>query len=382
METLTRDLRFALRLIRKTPALSLATIVTLALGIGLNAGVFTVLSGLVLRPRVEVDPGSFVHLQPEYSGTNVPRHESPAFSTRDYLAMRDRTTTLRALAAWSVVHGQLGEQAPAGALALLVSCNFFDVYGLDHLERGRTFRPDECAQPGAPVVIISDRLWHRRFGGAADILNTPLVINRQPLTIVGVTPPDFPGNLRGEGIWIPYSMTPVFFRAADPFTDPATAWLWVDGRLKPGVSRAAATSELNVEMRRQDSLTPGRVSAVAVTDGALIHDPIVRPVAMFIVPLILGSVGLVLLIACGNVTLLLLSRAVARQREIAIRLAIGCSRGQLTRMLLTESVLFAALGIPLSVWLAWQAPGVMRKLIPQMEIRRYFSPRCTTCCAK
>src|SRR6478609_8627181 len=113
METLTRDLRFALRLIRKTPALSLATIVTLALGIGLNAGVFTVLSGLVLRPRVEVDPGSFVHLQPEYSGTNVPRHESPAFSTRDYLAMRDRTTTLRALAAWSVVRGQLGEKAPA-----------------------------------------------------------------------------------------------------------------------------------------------------------------------------------------------------------------------------------------------------------------------------
>src|SRR5262249_26309598 len=128
----------------------------------------------------------------------------------------------------------------------------------------------------------------------------------------------------------------------------------------------AAVSELNVLMRQQDTLVPGRVSAVTVNNGAMIHEPQVRPVAMFVMPLVLGSVGLVLLIACGNVTLLLLSRAVARRREIGIRLAIGCSRGRLVRMLLTESLLLSALGTPLSIWLAWQAPGIMRRSFPMM----------------
>ena len=135
MDALSRDLRFAFRLIRKTPILSIATIVTLAAGIGLNAGVFTVLSGLLLRPRVTVDPGMFVHLQPVYSGTNAPRYESPAFSTRDYLAIRDRTTTLSDVTGWAVRSTNIGVSSPFRELTMLVSCGFFDVYGLDRLER-------------------------------------------------------------------------------------------------------------------------------------------------------------------------------------------------------------------------------------------------------
>jgi predicted permease len=365
MDSLARDLRFALRLIRKAPVLSIATIVTLALGIGLNAGVFSVLSGLLLRPRVTVNPGSFVHLEPQYSGTNVPQRVFPALSTRDYLALRGRSSTLQSLTAWSVVAPRVGESSTT-ELALLVSCEFFDVYGLDRLERGRAFTPEECTQPAPPVVMISDELWHGRFGGVADILETPLVLDGLPYTIIGITPHDFAGRVRGNGIWIPYSAESSFVRGSANFNDPTKAWLNVDGRLKPGVSHAAAASELGVLLRQQDSLVPGRRSAIAITDGALIHDPNVRPVAMFVLPLVLGGVGLLLLIACGNVTLLLLSRAVARQREIAIRLAIGCSRGRLTRMLLTESVLLAGLGMPLSIWLAWRAPGAMRQMFPQM----------------
>ncbi|HEX4565415.1 MAG TPA: ABC transporter permease [Vicinamibacterales bacterium] len=368
MADLTRDLRYAWRLIRKAPVLSIATIVTLALGIGLNAGVFTVLSGLLLRPRVTVDPGRFVHLQPTYTrGTQLDSLNIafPAFSTNDFLAIRDRATTLRAVAAWGVGSARVSDGATSD-LTLLVSCEFFATYGLDHFERGRGFRADECGRPGTPVAVISDELWRTRFDGAADILDKPLVLNGQPFAIVGVTPRDFAGQLRGRGIWLPYTIEPAFTRGPSLLDDPSKAWLVVEGRLKPAMTSAAAASEIAVLMRQQDSLVPGRATAVAFTNGAFIHDPAVRPVAMFVLPLVLVSVGMVLLIACANVTLLLLSRAIARQREIAIRLAIGCGRARLVRMLLTESVLFAALGMPLSIWLAWRAPAAMRAMFPQM----------------
>jgi putative ABC transport system permease protein len=366
MDALSRDVRFALRLIRKAPALSIATIVTLALGIGLNAGVFTVLSGLMLRPRVTVDPDTFVHLEPVYSGTRTPVRLFGGLSTRDYLALRARTTTLRSLAAWSVTSAQIG-QAESRDLMMLVSCNFFDVYGLDHLERGRAFAADDCERPDTAVAVISDELWQRRFSGVLDILDKPLELNGQTFTIIGVTPPEFSGRLRGPGIWVPYTMAASIVSDPNPLNDPSKVWLSGDGRLAPGASRASAEAELGLLMRQQDTLMPARSTAVAITDGALIHDPIARPVAMLILPVILSSVGLVLLIACGNVTLLLLSRAIARQREIAIRLAIGCTRARLTRMLLTESMLLAALGMPLSLWLAWQAPSAMRRMFPQMS---------------
>ncbi len=295
MDSLARDLRFALRLIRKAPVLSTAVIVTLALGLGLNAGVFTVLSGLLMRPRVSLAPETFVHLQPEYAGTNVPRHESPALSTRDFLALRERTTTLQTVAAWTVRDARIGENAPFHELTMLVSCEFFDVYGLKRVERGRTFRADECSSSAVPVAVISDELWTRHFAGDSGILGQPLVIDGQPFTIVGITPPGFPGRVRGEGVWIPYAWEPAVTRGAAAFGDPNTAWLWVDGRLKPAVTAAAAVSELNLLMRQQDTLSPGRTTAVAVNNGALIHDPAVRPVAMFVMPLVMGSVGLVLL---------------------------------------------------------------------------------------
>src|SRR5262249_10594288 len=206
MADLVRDLRYAWRLIRKAPVLSIATVVTLALGIGLNAGVFTVISGLMLRPRVTADVAKFVHLQPVYSGSREPLHESPECTTGDYIALRDRATTLRALAAWIPRAIRVGKNEPVRDVTMLVSCNFFDVYGLDRVELGRTFHAEECAQPGVPVAVISDELWRRRFNADPDILATPLILNGDPYTIVGVTPPGFPGRMRGLGVWLPYTL--------------------------------------------------------------------------------------------------------------------------------------------------------------------------------
>jgi predicted permease len=363
MDAFIRDLRFAFRLIRKAPILSTATIVTLALGIGLNGGVFTILNGMLFRPRVTADPDSFVHLQAVYSGSAAPRSEGAQLTTEDYTALQQRVTSIRGLTAWSVMHARFGPES-VDVMPLLVSCSFFDTYGLDHLERGRTFTAEECGVPGAPVAVISDEFWTRQFASDPDIVGKPLLLNRQPFVIVGVAPAGFPGRVRGEGIWIPYANQPALLRGISRLDDPRTAWLWVEGRLKPGVGRAAAQAELNVLIRQQDALTPGKTTAIALTNGALVHEA--ESLAVIVVPLVLGSVGLVLFMACGNVTLLLLSRAVARRREIAVRLALGCGRARLLRMLLTESVLFAVLGVPLSAWIAWEVPQALRAMIPSM----------------
>ena len=361
---LTQDLRYAKRSIFRQPGLALATVLTLALGLGLNVSVFTFLQGLLFRARVEKEPATFVHLSPEYRSEEGRREASWSVSVRDYRAYAAGARTLSALAAWAPVHARFGAESNDPQLALLVTCNFFEVYGLTAPRLGRIFSPSECATPSpAPVVLIGEELWKSRFDSDPNVVGRTVRVNRTLFTVIGVLPANFPGRLRGPGIWMPWTMQRLFYQDNDYFRSDSTRWLTAEGRLKADHIRSEVRSELAVIAAQLDRLEPGRQTTMYVTNGSFGEEPALRGSLFWIGPVVMGALTLILLIACTNVTVLQLSRAVTRQREMGIRLSIGSGRGHLLRMLLTEMLLLAAVAGALSAYIAFQAPALFTRLI-------------------
>jgi predicted permease len=339
---------------------------TLTLGIGINAGVFTVLNGLMLRARVEKDPDSFAHVSARYSGNVGPTVYDSGVSTADFRAYQAGIHSMDNLGAWGIARSTIGMDDPTQFLIMPVTCNFFSLYGLDRPRLGTLFRPEDCDGPGRnAVVVLSEELWHSRFQADPQILGREIQLNRRPFTVVGVTPSHFSGQLRGPGVWVPYTMEPGL-GGRDLFRDESIPWLTLEGRLKPGQTRAGAQAELAVIARQQDRLQPGRKTTIFVTNGSFVQEPALRGQMLWIAPLIMGALALILLLVCTNVTMLLLSRAAARQREMAIRLSLGAGRKRLLRMLLTESLILASVSGGISLWIAMKVPGLMSKLIPGM----------------
>ena len=363
-EILGQDFRYALRSILRQPGLAAATVLTLALGLGLNVSVFTFLQGLLFRARVAEHPETFIHLSPEYRNEQGGRQASWLVSASDYRAYAARAQTLRALAAWTPVHATLGDANRDSQLSLLVTCNFFDVYGLHAPRIGRTFSSSECETPGAaPVVLLGEEIWKNQFNSDPRIVGSLVRLNRTPFTVVGVLPANFAGRLRGPGIWIPFTMQRLFYQGKDLFDDSSTRWLTVEGRLQPGRTRSEARSELALIAAQLDRLEPGRRTTMQVTNGSFGEEPSLRANLFWIGPVIMGALTLILLIACTNVTVLQLSRAVTRRREIGIRLSIGAGRARLMRMLLTETLLLSVIAGAFSAWVAFQAPALFTRLI-------------------
>lgn len=364
LEQLNLDIRFAMRSIRRQPGLAAATVLTLALGLGLNVSAFTFLQGLLFRARVEKDPESFIHMSPQYRLQTGRRESSWLISTRDYRAYAAGAQTLSELAAWAPVHARLGDHTDESQLALLVTCNFFEVYGLKAPRMGRLFSPNECNTPdSAPVVLIGEEIWKQQFGSDPQILGKTVRINRDLFTIAGVLPGGFAGRIRGPGIWMPWSMNRLFYQNVDLFRSDSARWLTVEGRLRPGHMKPEARSELAVIAARLDRLEPGRQTTMQLTNGSFGEEPALRASLFWIGPVVMGALTLILLIACTNVTVLQLSRSVTRQREMAIRLSVGAGRARLMRMLLTEMLLLATIAGFLSVYIAFAAPGIFARTL-------------------
>lgn len=361
-----QDLLYTIRSARRAPLLSAIAILALSLAIGLNAGVFTLLNAMFLSPPTDTDPSSFVQIYPRYDGWFTGAGQYSSFTTQDFDAIRKDARTLADTAAWKT-SGIMVDEAHRSIPTLLVTCNYFHVFGNDQPSLGRFLTPQECERgTSAQVAVLSEPLWKNQFGGNPQVLGTVIHLNGLPFTVVGVVSSNV-ANFTAGGVYVPYTVEPLLYHSvANPLTNPDMPWLQVAGRLSPRYSRADAQAELTTILRRQDrayvesKITPfNRKTSLELTNGSLIQAPIARGKVAALMALILGPLALVLLLACCNVTMLFLSRAIVRRGEIAVRLALGVGRARLLRMLVLEALLTSLVAGLVSIVLAYRVPQMI-----------------------
>jgi predicted permease len=347
-DAMVQDIRYAVRMLVKNPGFTLVVVFTLSLGIGVNTAIFTLFNSQ-LRPLPIADPDAVVRL--EYHATQ----RGWGFSFSDYLFFRSQTQVLSGLVACSDEKFLLGSQTAATeweeVAGKFVSDNYFSVLGVSPV-RGRTFTAEENSAPGRePVVVLSHQLWQRRFGGDSSIIGQTLLLNNKPFVVIGVMGPDFSGiGGGGTRFWLPLTMRTemltVYHEGTTAeernwFGSRSFQWLDVYGRLKPGRTIDEAQAETRVLMSQLRRALPEIDPQAGVDVG-----PAQRRAKGFLqlMAIVMGATGIVLLIACSNITNLLLARATHRQKEIGIRLCLGATRRRVMRQLLTESLALAGLG--------------------------------------
>ena len=357
MGTVWNDLRYAVRLMIKNPSFTLIAIITLALGIGANTAIFTVVNAVLLRPLGFHDPSRLV--------IAAEKSQYPTISTsyENYVDWRDQSHSFESLEATRGATITLtGDGEPERLNSRYATAGMFPLLGVGAIA-GRTFHPDEDRAGGAPVVLLSYGLWQRRFGGALDTVGKSITLDSHPYTIVGILPKGFE-LLQPADVFLPF--TPW----AQTLPDDRN-WhpgIIAVGRLKPGVTREQARTEMVGITKRLEEQYPiyntGTSADVVGLQDRLVQN--VRPALL----LLLGAVGFVLLIACVNVANLLLARAASRGREVAIRTSMGASRWRIVRGLLTESVLISVIGGACGLMVASASLGPLLRLaegsVPQV----------------
>lgn len=378
MNDVLRDLRYTARMLVKTPVFTVATIATLALGIGLNTATFSAINGVLLRPLAGTRaPENLVQIYRTWPGMAYGSNSVP-----HYQDLRDRTgDAFESMAAWYFTQMALSVDGRSERImGMMVSANLFQTYGAG-MTLGRPFLPDqESVGPGAhPVVVLGHGFWQTRFGGDPEIVGRSLILNGQPFEVVGVASADFRGpvNFADVPLYVPLMMQPVIEPAFDRLEARGSSTMNVVGRLRDGVEveRAAEAIEATLLQLREEypSSYDDQLGHTLVPQNEAGIHPSFRNAQVGMSAVIMSVVALLLLIACLNVANLFLARARERRREIGIRLSLGAGRRRIVQQLLTESLVFGALGGLAGLGLAALAVQGLVAFRPPMDGPWYFA---------
>ena len=368
-DTWWQDIRYGLRSFRKNPTFTAVAVLTLALGIGVNTGIFTVVNAVLFRDLSAPGAHELVSISQTVQGVpNLLGQDT--FSTSEYVAYRDRAQTLSGLAAFANARGEatLGGDTPRKILGALVSCNVFTVLQQPPA-LGRGFAAHDC-EPGADlVVVLSYELWQAAFGADSSIVGRTIQLNRRRVTVAGVAAPGTaigPSFIRG-GYVAPLNAGRLLSAEDSRYDDDELAWLSLLGRRRDGVDLAQVQAELDVIAAQIDQQQPGRSTTLTIERARPAMPQQIRGRATAAAAFLMAPFGFILLIACANVANLLLARGTSRSQEIGIRVSLGASRARVVRQLVTESLLISlAGGLIGSAVAVWSFQALVALAIPAL----------------